>query len=138
MAAGLGSIMCSYNKICQIGGEMKQCAPGAIGNWSCANHDTLVTDLKGRLGFEGYVMSDWGATHSTSMNEGLDQEMPGAEFMGDKLASEPCVCCAAQQRRTQARTDAHAHTPLPRPCAWPLYRGRRAACGVRPVDTCCG
>ena len=45
-------------------------APGAIGNWSCGNHDTLVTDLKGRLGFEGYVMSDWGATHSTSMNEG--------------------------------------------------------------------
>ena len=35
VAAGLGSIMCSYNKICQIGGDMKQCAPGAIGNWSC-------------------------------------------------------------------------------------------------------
>lgn len=80
VAAGLGSIMCSYNKICQ------NCAPGAIGNWSCGNSDTLVKDLKGNLGFKGYVMSDWGATHSASMNEGLDQEMPGASFMGDTLA----------------------------------------------------
>jgi len=30
-------------------------------------------------------MSDWGATHSTSINQGLDQEMPGSSFMGDKL-----------------------------------------------------
>ena len=26
-------------------------------------------------------MSDWGATHSTSINAGLDQEMPGAGSM---------------------------------------------------------
>ena len=64
VAAGLGSVMCSYNKICQ------NCKPGAIGNWSCGNSDTLVKDLKGNLGFKGYVMSDWGATHSASMNEG--------------------------------------------------------------------
>jgi beta-glucosidase-like glycosyl hydrolase len=25
------------------------------------------------LGFDGWVMSDWGATHSTSIKEGLDQ-----------------------------------------------------------------
>merc|ERR1719397_296435 len=30
-------------------------------------------------------MSDWGATHSMSINEGLDQEMPGSSWMGDKL-----------------------------------------------------
>jgi len=28
-------------------------------------------------------MSDWGATHSTSINEGLDQEMPGAGSMNE-------------------------------------------------------
>ena len=30
-------------------------------------------------GFDGFVMSDWGATHSTILaaNSGLDQEMPG-------------------------------------------------------------
>ena len=27
-------------------------------------------------------MSDWGATHSTSIHQGLDVEMPGAGFMG--------------------------------------------------------
>ena len=34
-------------------------------------------------------MSDWGATHSTveSANAGLDQEMPGGDFMGAKLAA---------------------------------------------------
>ena len=30
-------------------------------------------------------MSDWGATHSTSINEGLDQEMPGQSWMGPLL-----------------------------------------------------
>jgi beta-glucosidase len=29
--------------------------------------------------------SDWGATHSTSINQGLDQEMPDAFYMGDAL-----------------------------------------------------
>ena len=28
-------------------------------------------------------MSDWGATHSTSINAGLDQEMPGGRFMSN-------------------------------------------------------
>lgn len=42
--AGLGSIMCSYNKI--------------NGVWSCENPETLG-DLKKELGFEGWVMSDW-------------------------------------------------------------------------------
>eukprot|EP01065_Artemidia_motanka_P050031 TRINITY_DN8468_c0_g1_i1.p1 TRINITY_DN8468_c0_g1~~TRINITY_DN8468_c0_g1_i1.p1 ORF type:complete len:787 (+),score=185.23 TRINITY_DN8468_c0_g1_i1:59-2362(+) len=76
--AGLGSVMCSYNRIC------KDCPPGAIGNWSCENSDTLG-DLKDRLGFQGWVMSDWGATHSTSINRGLDQEMPHDLYMGDTL-----------------------------------------------------
>ena len=29
-------------------------------------------------------MSDWGATHSMSINQGLDQEMPGNDFMSDE------------------------------------------------------
>jgi len=60
--AGVGSMMCSYNRI--------------NGLWSCENPETLARDLKARLGFKGWVMSDWGATHSTSINAGLDQEMP--------------------------------------------------------------
>jgi beta-glucosidase len=37
---------------------------------------------------QGFVMSDWGATHSTvqSANSGLDMQMPDATFFGDALA----------------------------------------------------
>lgn len=60
--AGVGSFMCSYNKI--------------NGKWSCENKETLTNDLRGKLGFEGFVMSDWGATHDlTDIYAGLDQDM---------------------------------------------------------------
>eukprot|EP00697_Spironema_sp_BW2_P005895 gnl/Spiro4/18218_TR9731_c0_g1_i1.p1 gnl/Spiro4/18218_TR9731_c0_g1~~gnl/Spiro4/18218_TR9731_c0_g1_i1.p1 ORF type:complete len:317 (+),score=91.87 gnl/Spiro4/18218_TR9731_c0_g1_i1:43-951(+) len=62
--AGVASVMCSYNKIYSV--------------WSCENPDTLRRDLKARLGFEGFVMSDWGGTHSTSIGAGLDIEMPSS------------------------------------------------------------
>jgi beta-glucosidase len=65
--ADVGSFMCGYNKI--------------NGDWSCENPVTLKHDLKETLGFKGYVMSDWGATHSTSIMRGLDMEMPSANFM---------------------------------------------------------
>ncbi len=66
--SNVGSFMCSYNKVNSM--------------WSCENPDTLKGDLKGSLGFEGWVMSDWGATHSLSINAGLDQEMPGRTYFG--------------------------------------------------------
>ena len=69
--AGVGSFMCSYNKI--------------NGVWSCENPETLG-DLKQKLGFQGWVMSDWGATHSTSIETGLDQEMPTQTYFGPTLA----------------------------------------------------
>lgn len=69
--AGVGSMMCGYNKI--------------KGIWSCENPETLARDLKQYIGFKGYVMSDWGATHSTSIMKGLDMEMPGADWMNPTL-----------------------------------------------------
>ena len=45
-------------------------------------------------------MSDWGGTHSTSMTAGLDQEMPGAEYMGANLAA-----LVASGEVTQAKVD---------------------------------
>ena len=74
--AGVGSFMCSYNKI--------------NGKYSCENPETLKHDLKEVLNFtDGWVMSDWGATHSMSINEGLDQEMAGTikPWMKKKLAA---------------------------------------------------
>ena len=63
--AGVSSIMCSYNHI--------------NGPFACGSAALLKTLLKGELGFKGFVTSDWGAVHSvSSINEGLDMEMPGS------------------------------------------------------------
>ncbi|KAH0288274.1 hypothetical protein M436DRAFT_73552 [Aureobasidium namibiae CBS 147.97] len=63
--SGVSSVMCSYNRL--------------NGSYGCANSKTLNGILKEEFGFQGYVMSDWGATHSgvASINAGLDMDMPG-------------------------------------------------------------
>ncbi|MGA9659350.1 MAG: glycoside hydrolase family 3 C-terminal domain-containing protein, partial [Asticcacaulis sp.] len=57
-----GSVMCSYNRV--------------NGHYACENDWLLNQVLKTDWGFKGYVMSDWGATHSTTQaaNNGLDQQ----------------------------------------------------------------
>jgi beta-glucosidase len=62
-----GSVMCSYNRV--------------YGTYACENDYLLNEVLKKDWGFKGYVMSDWGATHSTveAANHGLDRES-GQEF----------------------------------------------------------
>ncbi|KAM5539629.1 hypothetical protein V8D89_006738 [Ganoderma adspersum] len=55
--AGVASVLCGY---------------------TCENDRTLNQILKGELGFQGYVMSDWGGHHSTlAAVAGLDMSMPG-------------------------------------------------------------
>jgi len=56
-----GSVMCSYNL---VGGD-----------WACENDYLNNRVLKQDWGFKGYVMSDWGAVHSSAKaaNNGLDQ-----------------------------------------------------------------
>jgi len=59
------TVMCAYNKL-----------NGAY----CSEHHELLTDiLKTEWGFEGLVVSDWGAVHDrvASFKAGLDLEMPG-------------------------------------------------------------
>ncbi|OCH96632.1 beta-glucosidase [Obba rivulosa] len=65
--ANVASVLCSYNQI--------------NGTFACENDQTLNGILKGEFGFQGYVMSDWWATHSTApaVNGGLDMTMPGDE-----------------------------------------------------------
>ncbi|KAJ7159012.1 glycoside hydrolase family 3 protein [Mycena crocata] len=47
-------------------------------SFACENDKMLNGVLKSEYGFQGYVMSDWWATHSTlSINAGLDMSMPG-------------------------------------------------------------
>ncbi|KAK5787721.1 hypothetical protein VI817_010218 [Penicillium citrinum] len=63
--AKVASAMCSYNRV--------------NGSHACQNSYLLNHLLKGELGFQGYVMSDWGATHSgvSSVESGMDMTMPG-------------------------------------------------------------
>lgn len=70
---GVGSVMCSYNRV--------------NGGYACEQPTLLTTYLKRQFGFSGWVMSDWGATHSTvaAANAGLDQEQniqSGTYFSG--------------------------------------------------------
>jgi len=66
--SGVASVMCSYNRL--------------NSTYSCGNSKVLNGILKGELGFQGYVMSDWFATHSgvPSALAGLDMDMPGFAF----------------------------------------------------------
>jgi beta-glucosidase len=84
---GVNSIMCSYNKI--------------NNTYACENKQTLH-DLKERMGFQGFVVSDWGATHSTanSANTGLDIQMPDDGFFGNNLKN-----AVASGQVTQATLD---------------------------------
>ncbi|MYM87302.1 glycosyl hydrolase [Rugamonas sp. FT82W] len=72
-----GSVMCSYNRV--------------NGVYACENSYLLNEVLKKDWGFKGWVMSDWGATHSTipAANAGLDQQsgMPFdlADYFGPPL-----------------------------------------------------
>lgn len=85
--AGVAAVMCSYNRI--------------NSTYACENPQTL-SDLKERMGFEGFVMSDWGATHSTvaAANAGLDMQMPDDSYFGAALAA-----AVAAGNVTQARLD---------------------------------
>jgi beta-glucosidase len=69
----VGTFMCAYVK--------------TNGVYSCENAHVLHDLLRKELKFNGWVMSDWGATHSTvaSANNGLDQEMPIDEYFGAPL-----------------------------------------------------
>ena len=67
------SLMCAY--------------PRVNGAFNCENEPLLNGVLKKEWGFDGFVVSDWGATHSTvpSALNGLDTEMPTGRYFGDDL-----------------------------------------------------
>lgn len=57
------------------------------GDFGSDSRYLLDSLLKKEWGFQGFVMSDWGAVHNTvkTANAGLDIEMPGPNFFGEKL-----------------------------------------------------
>ncbi len=66
------TIMCSYNRI--------------NGVFSSNNHWLLTEVLREEWGFEGSVMTDWGAIHERAddLKAGLDLEMPGSGGINDQ------------------------------------------------------
>lgn len=78
------TVMCSYNRI--------------NGEYAAQHHWLLREVLKDEWGFDGVVVSDWGAVHATveSIEAGLDLEMPGpARYYGD------CLADAAEKFQTE-------------------------------------
>lgn len=71
--AGVSSVMCGYNPV--------------NGVYAC-NHGYLMNQvLKGQMGFEGFVVSDWFGVHASfsSVNAGLDLQMPDMCFFDARL-----------------------------------------------------
>ncbi len=132
--AGVSSIMCSYNKV--------------NGPYSCGNAGTLKTILKGENRFQGFVTSDWGATHATDfINDGLDVEMPGplpVSFAGPsyfvngpkrepeavRAAEGPALSAAGLPEEPAPKDVHHAQDP------WPTTDVKKlVAAGVVSEDT---
>ena len=66
------TVMCSYNKI--------------NGEFASENHWLLTEVLRDEWGFEGYVMSDWGAVNDRvkGLKAGLELEMPASDGHTDQ------------------------------------------------------
>src|ERR1017187_3874326 len=90
--------MCSYNLI--------------NGTYACEDDHFLNGVLKGDWAFPGFVMSDWGATHSSvkAAVAGLDQEQDSGYFMGAQDESLETAIQRGDMR--QARLDNMVHRIL--------------------------
>jgi beta-glucosidase len=90
-----GAVMCSYNRVND--------------QYACENDYLLREVLKGEWGFPGFVISDWGGTHSTvqASHAGLDHEEPMDDFFG------PALKAAVEQKQVSvAEIDDHARRIL--------------------------
>ena len=94
-----GSVMCSYNKV--------------NGTHSCENPWLLTDVLRKDWGFKGYVMSDWGGTHSTAAaaNAGLDQDS-GFPFDDQPYFGKPLKQAVDSGQVSQATLDRMAGSIL--------------------------
>ncbi|WP_457028589.1 glycoside hydrolase family 3 C-terminal domain-containing protein [Kitasatospora sp. P5_F3] len=125
--AGVWAVMSAYNR---VNGE------------SMSESSLLTEPLKGEWGFDGLVVSDWGAVHSTEGPgaAGVDLAMPGPnEHWGDRLVAAVESGLIPEQvidekvrryLRLAHRVRAFGPSPAPRPTPTdPATRGllRRAA-----------
>jgi beta-glucosidase len=89
------AVMCSYNAI--------------NGDYACENKYLLTDVLRKQWHFKGFVLSDWGGTHSTvkASEAGLDNEEPEDNFYGEDFKK------AVQAGKiSQAELNEHVHRIL--------------------------
>jgi beta-glucosidase len=69
----IAAVMCSYNRL--------------NGDYACENKHLLTDIVKKDWNFKGFVLSDWGGTHSTvkASAAGLDHEEPAEIFYGPSM-----------------------------------------------------
>ncbi|MGH9590359.1 MAG: glycoside hydrolase family 3 protein, partial [Terracidiphilus sp.] len=110
------SVMCAYPKL--------------NGSFNCENAPTLDNVLKKEWKFDGFVMSDWGATHSTvpSAMAGLDLEMPTGRYFSNDLkqavqsgAVPMAVIDDKLVRRFATTMEFGAWAPVPKPTQIPAF-----------------
>ncbi|HET9098778.1 MAG TPA: glycoside hydrolase family 3 C-terminal domain-containing protein [Acidobacteriaceae bacterium] len=91
----VGTVMCSYNRV--------------NGVYACENRYLITDVLKHDWGFQGWVMSDWGATHSTvpAALAGLDQE-----FFANHYFAAPLKAAVLDGRVPMSRLDDMDHRIL--------------------------
>jgi beta-glucosidase len=91
----IAAVMCSYNRV--------------NGDYACENRYLLTDLLKKDWNFKGFVLSDWGGTHSAAKASaaGLDHEEPGEIFYGEELKK-----AVESGTVPQAELDDHVHRIL--------------------------
>lgn len=89
------AVMCSYNAI--------------NGDFACENRYLLTDVLRKDWNFKGFVLSDWGGTHSTvkASTAGLDNEEPLDNFYGEKYKE-----AVESGKISVAELDDHVHRIL--------------------------
>jgi beta-glucosidase len=89
------AVMCSYNAV--------------NGDFACENKYLLTDVLRTAWHFPGFVVSDWGGTHSTvkAAAAGLDNEEPLDDFFGEKFKQ-----AVIEGKISQDELDLHVHRIL--------------------------
>lgn len=70
------SVMCAYNKVNAL--------------WCSENKQLLTEILRDEWGYDGFVISDWGAVHDATraIKAGIDLDMPYDEFLMDTIKKD--------------------------------------------------
>mmetsp|Transcript_91150 Transcript_91150/g.262925 ORF Transcript_91150/g.262925 Transcript_91150/m.262925 type:complete len:774 (+) Transcript_91150:98-2419(+) len=81
IGAGAGAVMCSYNRF--------------NGSQACGSKALLTDILRGRLGFAGFVMSDWEALMSTdALEAGVDMEQSAPKYFAKRELAKANISAA--------------------------------------------